>query len=1072
MSVTVIHGRSGSGKSRFLMAHIASLIKDPFAKIIVLVPGQLTFETEKKIMSSCSVRGILGLEVLSIQRLAFRILDDTGNDVFVSEAQKAMVCRKALMILNNPYGEASLQPDFDVCAAGLISRLKSYNQTPVTLRAAAEGLTDDVLLKKVLTSADLLEQYDSIIEGRPDMSDIYTRAALRAGRAGFLKDAHIIIDGLDSYSPAVMMLLTQVMALAADTLAAFRSEGDGVDAGLFASETKDRQRFVAAAAKSGHAVEERVADLPPRYQCEELAFLETNLYRYPYASYQKTAGNIRLFEAENAEQEIDMLAANILTEVKNGRRFRDMAVVAGGLEGYAPVLKTKLANYGIPYFMDERRSLADNAFFDFLYSALCAAAGDMAAVRGYVFSDYAPLSFEQRALLKKYAGQYALKGWHFYSGFRFGESAETAEALRSRAMAPLTVLAQELGQGGAGESVASIRRFLQACAAEEKLTAFCVAIDEPDTRKEFEYFSQVFAKSMEVINGIERIFGDMSMDVKTLCGLVKTGFAATKIALIPPATDEVGVFDISVARLPDIAVLFAIGVHDGVWPAKDDGPGILSVSERAMLFDAGVDVGVYDPGAEKLKIYSALTKPKQRLYLSHNAKTGQPSILIDRIRRLFPTLAPQRQADYVPSAGMNARILDDIAGMLNGRPQMDDALGMLAAFIKQPGWRETAAQMLLRTNAALPIGQDDARMLYGGIRCSATRIETYYQCPFRHFLDHGIRAVPERDYTSDKIDIGSFMHLALDLFAQTLIADRADLRTLSEEAAAGRMRDAVKKAAVQHSGAKLIEDERFALQYALLTNELIDAARRIKAHFDGSDAAIFASEQAFDDFVVPTAFGDVTVSGKIDRIDVANGYFRIVDYKSSDKTFSLKDFSAGVALQLPIYIEAARRRLEKSGAALRPAGGYYMRIGDTYHDDSDTVAKNARMTGISLNDPGVLSGFSAVLEGGRFVAIDQSLTASGALRHTAGQRLFSPDELDGLLGRATDMIKTAAEDIYGGVTAIRPVKGTTGGEACTYCGYASVCMMDTGFEGNAYRTIEAADKNILSEGQSDEPDME
>ncbi len=49
MSVTVIKGRSGSGKSRYLTAHIRALIADPFAKVIVIVPGSLSFETEKKI---------------------------------------------------------------------------------------------------------------------------------------------------------------------------------------------------------------------------------------------------------------------------------------------------------------------------------------------------------------------------------------------------------------------------------------------------------------------------------------------------------------------------------------------------------------------------------------------------------------------------------------------------------------------------------------------------------------------------------------------------------------------------------------------------------------------------------------------------------------------------------------------------------------------------------------------------------------------------------------------------------------------------------------------------------------
>ena len=65
MSVTVIRGRSGSGKSRYLTELIKSLItKNPLEKVIVISPGSLTFETERSIINSCNVRGILGKRYL------------------------------------------------------------------------------------------------------------------------------------------------------------------------------------------------------------------------------------------------------------------------------------------------------------------------------------------------------------------------------------------------------------------------------------------------------------------------------------------------------------------------------------------------------------------------------------------------------------------------------------------------------------------------------------------------------------------------------------------------------------------------------------------------------------------------------------------------------------------------------------------------------------------------------------------------------------------------------------------------------------------------------------------------
>lgn len=1040
MSVTVISGRSGSGKSRVLAAHIKKLIKDPLTNIIVMVPGQLTFETEKNIMQSCGVAGILGLQVMSAQRLAFKIINETGSVSFISSAQKTVIAGRALA----EEGTYAIE-GMEECAAELMARLKSFCQTPESLRSAAADITDTELKKKLLTSANLYERYIELCAGRPDLSDIYSIAAACAAKAEFLKGAQVVIDGLDSASPAVMAMLTEVMRLSSDTVAAFRGGADG-EGDLFSSEERDMRRFIKAAKSAGKSVERIKADEPARYGCAELEYLEKNLFRYPYEPYEGDAPNIRLYEAQSIEDEADALAEGIIAQVRGGRRFCDIAVVGGGVEAYLPAIKEKFAERGIAWFFDERRTLADNSFFEFLHDAASAAAGDMTAVEGYIYSCYSPLDEAERRELKVYAKRYALKGWHYKNKFARA-NAERAEALRQKAMRPLQRLSRGILVASAKEQTQAIKRLLDDCGAGERLEAFCAAIDSGDTRAEHGYFSQVWERSAEVLDGISEAYGEKPIEPRTLPGVLKSAFRSTKIALIPPSTDEVGIYDISVARLPGIEVLFAVGVHDGVWPAKDDGAGIMSRSERDALLKAGLDIGPYDASAEKLKVYTALCKPKRRLYVSFNTQTGQPSVIVDRIKRLFPKAA---RTERLPAAG-EAGALGALASSLAGA-DMEPAALACAALLKRPGWKERARGILLRTNAAVPIGKDGAAALYGGIRCSATRIEDYYRCPFRHFLDFGIKAQPERDYITDVVDAGTYMHLALDIFTKRLLEDGADIKLLSEQQTERRMDEAAREAAKRHDGGKLISDERFALRAEMLNKELVSTAQRIREHFTGCGASIILSEQEFLDYTVETEYGEVTITGKIDRIDAAGGYFRVVDYKSSSSEFSLKDFAAGVRIQLPVYISAAKRLLEKQGRALEPAGGYYMRIGDAYQGSKEAVAKEARLSGISLCDTEALVGMSAVNDDNSFAAIDQALKISGELKKSA--KSFTREQMDELLLCADGLIKSAAEQIYGGGNAISPAQGITGGDACAYCGYASVCRMDAQYSGNAPRQAE------------------
>jgi len=1068
MGVTVVTGRCGSGKSRYLMKRIESYIKDPFAKVIVIVPGALTFETERSIMTSCGAPGLLGLEVFSIQRLAMRILEDTAAHAFISSAEKAMICRRALTEVGEVYHGTAQQKDFESCLSELISQLKGHRAKPEALREAADKTRDEALRSTLNDTADVYEKYLEICAGRPDTADMYEMAAQQAPVAGFLRGAHVVIDGLDSYHPAVMRLLEAVMALAEDTTAAFRADADDP---LFESERRDMRSLIGAAERCGQAVEEIALEADaPRHTAEELRFLEANLYTYPYGQYDGEPGDLRLYEAPSAAAEVDMICAGILGEVREGARFRDIAVVAGGVDGYAADIKAKFRAHGIPFFLDERRTLSDNTFFNFIQSALRAAAGDASSLPGVVFSRYAPIDEDERALLRGYTARYALRGWHFKDAFWRGENAAQAEAVRQKAMAPYFRLEDGVRAQSIEAQTSAVLRFLRDCDAQSKLETLRQELTKSAEAfaGEAEYFAQVYAKTTEVLAALPMAYAGKPVPPALLPGLFAAGCDAVKIAVIPPTADEVGVFDISLARLKNVKTLFAAGVQDGVWPAGGDAPGIFSQGEREQLTSLGVDIGGYDLSAEKLKVYTALVKPSARLHVSYNTESGAPSVLIDRLRRIFPGLETQR--DVLPAASaerMPPAMLAEMAAHIKGQEMDAQPLEICAQFAQDESWVKTAKSILLRTNEAQPLPPEDAGKLYGGMRCSATRIETYYKCPFRHFMDHGIRAQIARDYLGDSLDTGTFMHLALDLFARRLLEDSADIRDLNETQTSERMRAAVGEAAASHENGKLADDERLVLQRLLLEDELVNTALRIRKHFIGADARIEMSEQPFADFTVETAFGDAVISGKIDRIDTAGGYFRVVDYKSSNTFFHLKDMMGGVSLQLPVYIDAARRLLQSKGMPHMPAGGYYMKIGDAYKQSEGDIAKAARMMGISLCDPDALVQMSAVDEKGSFVAIDQAVTKAGALHGRAKDKFFTPAQLEALLETARNLIRDAAKEVYSGSTDIRPTTGMSGGDACVYCAYGAVCMFSDGYDGNETREIPPADKSQLGGGDAD-----
>ena len=81
MSLRMITGRAGTGKTTFIHQEIVDdLINNPLGDpIFLLVPDQMTFQTEYELTNLYGLKGIMRAQVLTFKRLAWFILQETGG---------------------------------------------------------------------------------------------------------------------------------------------------------------------------------------------------------------------------------------------------------------------------------------------------------------------------------------------------------------------------------------------------------------------------------------------------------------------------------------------------------------------------------------------------------------------------------------------------------------------------------------------------------------------------------------------------------------------------------------------------------------------------------------------------------------------------------------------------------------------------------------------------------------------------------------------------------------------------------------------------------------------------------
>lgn len=95
MGLKIIYGKPGSGKSQYCFQKIAEEIKTQ-QKIYMITPEQFSFTAETKLMRTVKNQAIINAEVLTLSRMAYRVLNEVGGSSRTQLTKQG----KAMLIYN------------------------------------------------------------------------------------------------------------------------------------------------------------------------------------------------------------------------------------------------------------------------------------------------------------------------------------------------------------------------------------------------------------------------------------------------------------------------------------------------------------------------------------------------------------------------------------------------------------------------------------------------------------------------------------------------------------------------------------------------------------------------------------------------------------------------------------------------------------------------------------------------------------------------------------------------------------------------------------------------------------
>ena len=1083
----VLTGRSGSGKSVLVFEEIAKLAAEGENGILLLVPEQYAFNAERELCEKAGNSISLFAEVMSFKGLARRIFAETGGaPVTVEDGGRLLAMfeahRQVKSYLRVYAGRSD--PEMTSRLLSAVDEFKSYCVSPEDLKVAEDevgGLADKLHDLSLIYGA-----YDAIMSGElGDPADTMSKLYDRLSECDWLCGRKIYIDGFVGFTPAEIKIIGKMAERAAEVIVTLCLDGNSEDPDdVFAhsratlgqlKETVGEAFFTVEAVAAGEC--RRFAD-----PSSDLAYLEKSVFDYTArAKSSSSDGSVRLMTASVEYSECEFAASEIRRLViDEGYRFRDIAVVMPP-KGFSTAVSV-FAKYGIPSFADRTESVLSRTPVKAVCAAVETAAGGFEcedcirlAKTGVV-----GLDSDEADELETYASMWNIRGsrWYDESGFtmhpkgygeKFTEETESElfrlNVLRKKLILPLLKLKKGLESGSVREMTRAVCTYLEDIDFGGNVGKRRSELIRMGDLRIADEYSQLVGVVYSALEQFVLVMENESLKPKEYAPLLRVILSGSKVGTIPTTLDSVSIGEASRARFFNPKAVFVLGATEGVFPPAPIDSSLLTSADRRSLFeDRNIRLApddVEQVRQNQLTAYRILSAPSEKLFVSWPSCSADgtavsPSYVCARIRALLPSVrvdaADEFKADFrtwapVPCAELGATV-------------KSFSVCEETAYAAERVARQTEVGRELLHRAELanlsergPIAD---KSVVSGLyrekpRITVSRLELFNTCRFAFFARYGLGLEAPRKAELEPRIIGTFVHYVLEKTAKEISGFSGDpWSTITKEEAAKIADKYIEEYALVQLGGLEDKPARIRWLFERLKSRVYAMTDGLVEEFSSSEFRPLFFEKDFKGSSYKAGDLEIPLSGQADRVDFWDNdgkrYIRIVDYKTGEKKFDYSDISAGLGIQLLLYLFVLAE-----GDSI-PAGVLYVpslkKVKTVNPGDGDDE-KTGR-TGILIDKEEVIAAMENVPEGevkAKFIPV--SFAKDGSPKR---KNLVSEDQFEFL----REHVGKVLNDMYGalknGEIECMPYADSLK-TSCDRCDYRALCQFDTGRHGDKYRTL-------------------
>lgn len=632
MHLEIVRGMHNSGKTKYIYDKIKELSRDMEKSCILLVPEQTTYEKEKEIIGYLDTEGIINIRILSLKRLAFAVLEETGGikTTVINDYGKIMllgnIMRKKkgeLSVFKKTSSHEGIYKEFN----RLINEFKSCGISIDFIKAVSSSITDDENLRNKLNDIgivyDELQKY--LDEKFLDDEDTISLSSKKIHESSLVRNSHIFLDEFEKFTVNEMNLVRELVKHSKEAVVSVTLPHDA-DLQVDSQEEFESGRKMITALKSlgedGIDVEEKYMNGRSNLK-DDIYFLSSSIFGYDNVFYKGEPENIGFFYAVNPYEEIKTAADMIITDVRDrGYRWKDIALVTGDENQYAVNVENVFSEYEIPYFIDRKRDIISHPLVVMILSILDIGIknyrqGDVIRFLKCGYTNLDMCSIED---LENHVIKYGINGYKWKMEFKYGSGKlENLEDTRKTVVNLLRGVEGLVKESAWEEKVNLLVQIITDLNIYEKIKNETYELRNREMFEEAYENSQIWNSMMEIFEQTVNISGQSETGIREFRDIIKTGFEEFSISIIPPEDDCV-VLGVIGKTLVEKKKVYFVGMNEGMVPVLRTSRGILYDDERDYLIEkgAGIFSSSDDVSLEKYKIGKILNSVSDELVFSYS----------------------------------------------------------------------------------------------------------------------------------------------------------------------------------------------------------------------------------------------------------------------------------------------------------------------------------------------------------------------------------------------------------------------------------------------------------------------